>query len=87
MKALRAYDIVAPLGVYQLLRTLGRSPRREIELFLYRLALQPGLPGDFETPAEDGRTHQVKMVGRWLVSYWIDHAVREVRVTGIEPVE
>ena len=66
---------------------MRRTDRRKIEEFLQRLIRQPSLPGEFEAPADDGRVHQVKIVGDWRVSYWIDHAAREVRVTAIEAIE
>lgn len=81
------YEIVAPLTVYEVLRGMHRSQRREVESFLHRLADRPALPGDFEAPADDGRIHQVKIVRSWMVSYWIDHASSEVRVTSLEPIE
>jgi hypothetical protein len=31
--------------------------------------------------------HQVKIVGNWLVSYWPDHATREIRLSNLEPIE
>lgn len=27
------------------------------------------------------------VVGDWMVSYWVDHAVREIRVTNLERIE
>jgi len=83
----RPHEIVAPLTVYEVLRGMPRSPRREVESFLHRLADRPALPGDFEAPADDGRIHQVKIVHDWMVSYWVDHAACEVRMTSLEPIE
>ena len=83
----RPYEIVAPLTVYEVLRSMPRSDRRRVEDFLHRLTRQPSLPGHFEVPAEDGRTHQAKAVGNWLVSYWSDHSAREIRLSGIERIE
>jgi len=87
MNLSRPYEIVAPLTVYEVLRSMPRAGRRRVEEFLQRLTRQPSLSGDFEAPAEDGRTHQAKIVGDWLVSYWPDHAVREVRLSEIERIE
>ena len=83
----RPYEIVVPLTVFEELRGLRRADRREIEDFLQRLVRQPSLSGDFEAPADDGRVHQVKIVGNWIVSYWSDHAAREIRVTNTEVIE
>ena len=85
--SLRAYDLVAPLTVYETLHAMRPAVRRPIEELLQRLGRQPGLPGDFEAIAEDSRTHQVKVVGNWMLSYWIDHAVREVRISNLERIE
>ena len=87
MSFLRPYEIVAPLTVYEELRGMPRADRRRVVDFLQRLTRQPSLPGDFEAPAEDGRAHQVKTVGDWIVSYWPDHAAREIRLSGIEEIE
>lgn len=84
---MNAYEIVAPLTVFEVLRALRRPERRMIEDFLLRVAHHPSLAGDFEAPAEDGRIHQVKILGEWMVSYWVDDAVREVRITSIEGIE
>jgi len=83
----RPYEIVAPLTVYEVLRGMHRSQRREVEYFLHRLADRPALQGDFEAPADDGRIHQVKVVRGWMISYWGDHAACEMRVTSLEPIE
>ncbi|MBL9202526.1 MAG: hypothetical protein JNL39_18590 [Opitutaceae bacterium] len=83
----RPYEIVAPLTVYEVLGSMPRASRRRVEDFLQRLTRQPLLPGDFEAPAEAGRIHQAKAVGDWLVSYWPDHSVREIRLSGIEQIE
>jgi hypothetical protein len=65
----RPYEIVAPLTVYEVLRSMTRSDRRRVEDFPHRLTRQPSLPGDLEAPSEDGRMHQAKTIGDWLVSY------------------
>ena len=83
----RPYEVVAPLTVFEVLRGLRRPDRRKIEEFLQRLVRQPSLPGDFEAPSDDGKIHRVKIVGNWLVSYWSDDAVREIRFTNLEAIE
>jgi hypothetical protein len=51
MKLTRADEIIAPLAVYEALKSLPRGPRRAIEDFLLRVTRQPHLPGDFEAAA------------------------------------
>jgi hypothetical protein len=84
---LRPYEVVAPLESYKSLRAIRAAERRAIEDFLSRLARVPGQHGDLEMTGDDGRLHQVKFIGRWIISYRADHAVREIRVTGLEPLE
>lgn len=83
----RSYEIVAALTVYEALHDMRRLERRKVEDFLFRLTRQPSTRGEFEAPADDGRMHQVKIVGDWMVSYWPDHGAREIRLSGIEPIE
>ncbi|MEO6246375.1 MAG: hypothetical protein ABIQ12_13150 [Opitutaceae bacterium] len=87
MSLARPYEIVAPLTVCEELRAPPRRDRRQLEEFLFRLTRPPSLPRDFESPAEDERSHQAKIVGNWLISYWPDHAAREIRLTGCERIE
>lgn len=50
-----------------------------LELFRF-LAAHPAHTGDFAVLRE-GRLNQVSQHGRFLVTYWPDHAARELRVT------
>jgi hypothetical protein len=83
----RAYEIVAPWSVYDELKAVRPAIRREIGHFLHRLCRETDLTGNFEASADDGRIHQVKVFGNWMVSWWVDHPMREVRLTTIERVE
>lgn len=51
---------------------------------LYRLADYPTQPGDYESLDEAGRRVQHLQAGPLVVSFWADHAVRELRITDIE---
>ena len=58
---------------------------RELDAWLDRIERQPGLPGDYIERDQIGRELQVSCTRCLAVSYWIDHAVREVRIIRIEP--
>jgi len=44
-------------------------------------------PGDFQQRDTAGRLHEVALIYDWLVTYWTDHAVRELRIVNLEQVE
>lgn len=51
------------------------------------LARHPLTKGDFEERTPSGRLLQVKVFDHLIVTYWADHAVREIRVLRCEVVE
>jgi hypothetical protein len=68
------------------LATAPRSgPQREaIMKFIRSLADNPNSPGDFVEKDPVGRTVQVKVIGRYAITFWADHAVSEIKVTHIK---
>jgi len=61
----------------------GRRERKSILHFLDHLASDPFQEGDFQENDNDGRVVQIKIIGRYALTFWADHAAREVRVTEI----
>jgi len=51
------------------------------------LADNPTKPGDYEERDDAGRPIQIKIVGDYALTYWADHAVREVKVIQIEKAD
>ncbi|MDP3068975.1 MAG: hypothetical protein Q8N18_01745 [Opitutaceae bacterium] len=51
------------------------------------LSRHPFTEGDFQEGAPSGRTLEVKLFGNLIVTYWVDHAAREIRVVNCEVVE
>jgi hypothetical protein len=63
------------------------SARRQMLLaFFDRLAENPFQDGDFVVNDSLDRKSQVKQVGRWLVTFYADHAVREIQVLDLQPL-
>jgi len=48
-----------------------------------RLCRTPGRAGDYRQPDETGRMMGV-LIDEIVVTFWVDHAVREMRITVIE---
>lgn len=57
--------------------------RRLIMQFIRSLAQAPDTPGDFTDRDDTLRTRQVKIVGQYAVTYWLDAPVRTVMVVDI----
>lgn len=66
---------------------LGQLPKQKERkaLSLVRdLALHPLLRSDYSLPDDSGRSIDYILIGEFVFGYWLDHAVREVRIVEIE---
>ena len=66
--------------------TKGTTRRRLLEV-LDEVKRSPFRAGDFQQRDAAGHLNEVLLIGDWLVTYWSDHAVAEIRVVDLEPVE
>ena len=83
---MQPYKVLVSIAVLQLERP-ARAERDKILSFLETLADNPTKPGDFEERDDAGRPVQIKIVGDYALTYWADHAVREVKVTKVEKAD
>jgi len=62
------------------------KPRDRLDLLkiFQHLADHPSLPGDHVRKTATFRETQVKRFGKWLVTWWPDHAVSELRIIDLE---
>jgi len=60
--------------------------QRRILHALEQLKGDPFRAGDFEELDHGGRANQVLLSDDWLITFWSDHAVGEVRVVRLEQV-
>ena len=64
-----------------------RSQRRRLLMeFFERLARDPFLKGELNTKDHLNREAEVKLVAGRFVTYYADHATKEVQILSIEPV-
>lgn len=66
-----------------------RLPRREqqrLTIICRQLAGDPFGEGDYVTKDQTGRALQNRLLEDWVVTYWADHAVKELRITEIVQV-
>jgi hypothetical protein len=61
------------------------GPQREkVFHFIRSLAENPDALGDFSETDGVGRKVQVKVIGRYALTFWADHAVSEIKITHIK---
>jgi hypothetical protein len=53
--------------------------------FVSSLAEDPHSRADYTEPDPSGRTLEVKIIGRHAITYWLDHAVKEVKIVYLQP--
>ncbi len=63
-----------------------KRERKSLLDFFDRLAANPFMESDWTVDDSTGRTHYRLAIGRHLVPFWADHAVREVRIAKLERI-
>ncbi|MBI5766496.1 MAG: hypothetical protein HZA93_01785 [Verrucomicrobia bacterium] len=48
------------------------------------LTQRPFEPGDYREPGLAGREYEVRLRDDVIVTWWVDHAAREVRIVRVE---
>jgi hypothetical protein len=82
----RPYDPVLSGAATTSLLALPKARQRVVGRLLFRLAETPAQPGDYSTTDESGRSVQHILVGEFHLSYWADHATRELRIVEIDEI-
>ncbi len=81
-----------PYAIYISEAALNSAPRsgrqrERLMQFIRSLADNPNTSGDFSEPDDARRTVQVKIVGRYAITFWADHAVSEIKITHIKTAD
>jgi hypothetical protein len=66
------------------LMVVSGSARRQAQTIIAHLCRYPDRTGDAPLPQPDDRDLRILTEGNLVVSYWVDDAVREVRIVTIE---
>lgn len=61
--------------------------RRLIMKFIRQLGESPHTPGDFTDLDESLRRRQIKIVGRYALTYWVDDPVKAVMVVSVQAAD
>lgn len=71
------------------MRLVGASRREQRILSdtMEALKTDPFCVGDFQERDTHDRINEVTLIADWLITYWPDHAAREIRIIKIEYIE
>lgn len=78
------YDPVFAEGAAEFLLQLPKRRQRQVVALARQLATHPHVRSDYSLPDESGRAIEHLMIDDYVFAYWVDHAVREVRITDID---
>jgi mRNA-degrading endonuclease RelE of RelBE toxin-antitoxin system len=81
-----AYSVYLHLELLDVVPARGEQ-RRLIMSFIRWLAENPHAPGDFTDRDQSLRTRQIKIVGRYAVTYWVDEPVKAVMVVSVRAAD
>jgi mRNA-degrading endonuclease RelE of RelBE toxin-antitoxin system len=78
-----AYSVYFHFELLEVVPSRGEQ-RRLIMSFVRSLADNPHMPGDFTDRDESLRTRQIKIIGRYAVTYWVDDPVKAVMIVSVD---
>jgi hypothetical protein len=78
-----AYSVYLHLELLEVVPARGEQ-RRLIMAFVRSLADNPHTPCDFTDRDESLRTRQIKIIGRYAVTYWVDDPVKAVMIVSVD---
>jgi hypothetical protein len=83
---MRSHEVYVHLGLLDSVPK-GGIQRRKIMDFIYSLRELPDTRGDFTDKDASLRERQIKIVGDYAITYWLDAPVRIVMVVDIRPAD
>ena len=83
---IREYKFVVDDAVVAFFAERTKREREDLLRIFTGLAASPYQKGEWLQRTKSGRELQVKRFGRWLVRYWLDDPVLEVRIVDVEKV-
>ena len=80
------YDVFMHLGLLEGMPKTGMQ-RRAIMDFIYDLRDNPHIAGDFTDQDASLRTREVKLIGDYAITYWVDSPVKTVMIVDVRPAD
>jgi len=78
------YRFIVDDAVLEFFDGCTKRQRDELLRIFHGLANNPYQRGEWVQRTRSGRELQVKTFGRWLIRYWLDDPVIEVRIVDVE---
>ncbi|MHB8523856.1 MAG: hypothetical protein ACYDH9_24295 [Limisphaerales bacterium] len=80
------WRLVFDEDAFEYLLSRRARERNLLIAFLEKLKVDPYQEGEYTVEDDSGRPLQVKGFQPYLITYWLDHSVKEVRVLDIERI-
>ena len=80
------YQVYLNLDLLEAVPKRGRQ-RQEIMKFIYRLRDRPRTKGDYTDKDASFQIRQIKIIGDYAITYWLDEAVKSVMVVDVRPAD
>jgi len=77
------YELTLRIGVYDALSAMSPVYRKRFLEYMEQLMANPFMASDFTEKDEDGAYLETKIIGKYVIFYALDHAVKEIRVLKI----
>lgn len=78
------WELVFHESAVELLSNSQRKDKQTLAKALERLADHPQIRPDYEEHDSTGRPLSVVRASSWIITYWLDHYVNEVRIVKLE---
>lgn len=83
---MRPYEVYMHLGLLDSVPKSGLQRRRIMD-FISSLREHPDTPGDFTDKDASLRERQIRIVGDYAITYWVDAPVRSIMVVDVRPAD
>jgi len=80
------YFFVVDDSVLELFTERSKREREELLRIFKSLADSPYQTGEWWQKTKSGRELQVKRFGKWLVTFWLDAPVLEMRIVDVKKI-
>ena len=80
------YQVYLNIHLLEAVPKSGRQ-RQQIMRFIYSLRDRPRAEGDYSDKDASLQIRQIKIVGDYAITYWLDDAVKSVMVVDVRPAD
>jgi hypothetical protein len=81
-----SHTFVVDDSVLELFTECSKREREELLRIFKSLADSPYQDGEWRQKTKSGRELQVKRFGKWLVTFWLDAPVLEMRIVDVKKI-